>query len=42
VVLMTVAYARKIRFEERQLRAHFGAAYDDYARHVRALIPFVA
>lgn len=29
-----------IRFEERALRARFGAAYDEYARQVPALVPW--
>jgi protein-S-isoprenylcysteine O-methyltransferase Ste14 len=29
----------RIRIEERLLREQFGAAYDDYARNVPALIP---
>jgi protein-S-isoprenylcysteine O-methyltransferase Ste14 len=41
VVLMTVAYARKIPVEEKQLRDHFGEAYATYAREVKALLPFV-
>jgi protein-S-isoprenylcysteine O-methyltransferase Ste14 len=40
-VIMAVAYARKLRLEEAQLREVFGAAYDEYRRHSRALIPWV-
>ena len=41
VALLSAAYIRKIAVEERQLRAHFGAAYEEYAKHVRAFIPFL-
>ena len=41
VALLVVAYARKIRLEEASLRVLFGAAYDEYSRSTRALIPFV-
>jgi protein-S-isoprenylcysteine O-methyltransferase Ste14 len=27
--------------EEQMLRAHFGAAYDDYRKRVAAIIPFI-
>ncbi|MFO1186586.1 MAG: isoprenylcysteine carboxylmethyltransferase family protein [Alphaproteobacteria bacterium] len=33
--------APRILIEERVLREHFGAAYDDYAARVKRLIPFV-
>jgi protein-S-isoprenylcysteine O-methyltransferase Ste14 len=33
--------ALRILREERVLRAHFGAAYDDYARRIKRLIPFI-
>ena len=39
--LMTVAYVRKIRLEERNLDQLFGAAYAEYRRTTRALIPWV-
>jgi len=35
------SFLYKLRLEERVMRETFGAAYDDYARKVRALIPFV-
>ena len=38
-VIMTIAYARKLRLEEAQLREVFGPAYDEYRKHSRALIP---
>jgi protein-S-isoprenylcysteine O-methyltransferase Ste14 len=41
VLLLAAAYARKIRLEEASLRALFGAAYTEYARATRALIPFL-
>lgn len=39
--LMTAAYVRKIRLEERNLDEVFGAAYADYRRTTRALIPWI-
>ncbi len=39
--LYAVGIARKIVAEEELLRGHFGAAYDDYRRKVRAIIPFI-
>jgi protein-S-isoprenylcysteine O-methyltransferase Ste14 len=39
--IMTAAYARKIRLEEQNLDEVFGAAYADYRRTTRALIPGV-
>jgi protein-S-isoprenylcysteine O-methyltransferase Ste14 len=41
VVLVAIAYARKIRLEEKNLREVFGASYDDYVRSTRALVPWV-
>ena len=41
VVLVAIAYARKIRLEEKNLREVFGASYDDYVRSTRALLPWV-
>ena len=41
VFLFIVAYLRKIRIEEKWLIAHFGQAYKDYRKDVRALIPFI-
>lgn len=39
--IMTMAYARKIRLEERNLRNEFGPAYEEYRRATWALIPGV-
>jgi len=39
VVIIAIAYWRKIRLEERHLSAVFGAAYDDYRKESWALIP---
>lgn len=41
VVLALLAFAQRIIIEERFMRQLFGAAYDNYARGVRALIPGV-
>jgi protein-S-isoprenylcysteine O-methyltransferase Ste14 len=41
VLLFIDAYLRKIRIEEKWLIAHFGQAYEDYRKDVRALIPFI-
>ena len=38
-VVMTLAYARKIRLEEQNLRNEFGTAYEEYRRDTWALIP---
>jgi protein-S-isoprenylcysteine O-methyltransferase Ste14 len=35
------SFRRKSRVEEGLMREQFGAAYDEYTRHVPALIPFV-
>jgi protein-S-isoprenylcysteine O-methyltransferase Ste14 len=40
-VLIALGIARKIMVEEEMLRAHFGAAYDDYRKKVAAIIPFI-
>ncbi len=40
LALIAFAYARKIRIEERVLAAEFGAAWDDYRRRSRALVPW--
>jgi len=39
VALMLVPLVARIRSEERLLRQHFGAEYDDYARHTWRLVP---
>ncbi len=41
IPLVLVAFMRKIHLEERWLAARFGGAYDDYRRHVKALIPYL-
>lgn len=41
VALSIVVFLRKIFLEERVLIGHFGDAYRDYRRQVRALIPFI-
>ena len=41
VVLIAIAYARKIRLEEASLRSAFGAEYDEYRRASWALVPGV-
>lgn len=41
VVVLTVAYLRKIRIEEKWLIERFGQTYLDYKKNVKALIPFV-
>jgi protein-S-isoprenylcysteine O-methyltransferase Ste14 len=41
VILAGVAFWRKLTIEEAVMRGQFGAAYDRYADHTRALIPFV-
>ena len=35
------AFWRKLRIEERWMRAQFGSAYDEYSSRVAALVPFV-
>jgi protein-S-isoprenylcysteine O-methyltransferase Ste14 len=39
VVLVVIAFARKMRLEEQWMREVFGASYDDYRRRVPALVP---
>ena len=39
LVLVGIAYARKIRMEEQNLHALFGAAWEDYARATGPLLP---
>jgi protein-S-isoprenylcysteine O-methyltransferase Ste14 len=41
VVIVGVAYWRKLTIEEAVMRRQFGAAYDRYAERTPALIPFV-
>jgi protein-S-isoprenylcysteine O-methyltransferase Ste14 len=41
LALMTLAYARKIRMEERVLRDEFGDAYETYRRRTSALLPWI-
>lgn len=41
VALLVIAYARKIALEERNLEGVFGAAWEDYRRHSRALVPWL-
>jgi protein-S-isoprenylcysteine O-methyltransferase Ste14 len=41
IAVITFAYWRKIRLEERNLTELFGAAYGDYRRRTRALVPWV-
>jgi protein-S-isoprenylcysteine O-methyltransferase Ste14 len=41
LVLVLIAYARKIRMEEAHLHAAFGPAYADYTQHSWRLIPRV-
>ena len=41
VVLAFWALWRKLRIEEQWMRQQFGAAYEEYARSVAALVPFV-
>ncbi len=39
--ILYLALLRKYRLEERWMRERFGAAYDDYCRRVKALMPFL-
>lgn len=41
VVIALLSLWRKLRLEERWMRENFGARYDDYARRVKALVPFI-
>lgn len=41
VGLVFIALLRKLHLEERWMRKLFGDAYENYSRHVRALIPYV-
>jgi protein-S-isoprenylcysteine O-methyltransferase Ste14 len=40
-VVAVASFWYKLSIEERVMRETFGAAYDDYARKVRALVPFL-
>lgn len=39
LIIISVAYWRKVRLEEQHLRGHFGRAYDDYRKKSWRLIP---
>jgi len=41
VVIAFLALWRKLRFEERWMREHFGPAYQAYSERVAALVPFL-
>ncbi len=41
IVLVLIAFLRKIKLEERWLRERFGPKYMEYQRKVKALIPFM-
>lgn len=41
VVLVFVALWRKLKLEEKWMRAQFGQPYEDYSRHVAALVPYI-
>src|SRR5271166_2510094 len=41
VALVFVALWRKLRLEEKWMRAQFGESYDTYSRRVAALVPYV-
>jgi protein-S-isoprenylcysteine O-methyltransferase Ste14 len=41
LALLTLAYVRKTRLEEKILREHFGHVYDDYRRDSWALVPWL-
>ena len=41
LAIALTSFVRKLRLEERWMREHFGDAYEQYCRRVRALIPFV-
>ena len=41
VVIVFAALWRKLKLEERWMREQFGAAYNDYAKRVSALVPFL-
>jgi protein-S-isoprenylcysteine O-methyltransferase Ste14 len=39
--MATLVLVVKMRFEEKLMTEHFAEQYDDYRRHVKALIPFI-
>ena len=41
VAIVLASLWRKLRLEERWMRERFGTVYDDYARRVKALVPYV-
>jgi protein-S-isoprenylcysteine O-methyltransferase Ste14 len=41
LVIVTLAYWRKIRMEERAMAATFGADHEAYRRDTWALVPFL-
>jgi protein-S-isoprenylcysteine O-methyltransferase Ste14 len=41
VVIISWAFWRKLRIEERWMREQFGDAYETYSRRVSALVPFI-
>jgi protein-S-isoprenylcysteine O-methyltransferase Ste14 len=41
LILVVASFVYKMRIEERLMRQTFGAAYDAYAREVKALVPYV-
>ncbi len=41
IVLLVIAFLRKIRLEERYLRERLGSEYIEYQKRVKVLIPFV-
>ena len=41
VIFQFIAYSRRIKHEESQMTGKLGAAYADYARTVKTLIPYV-
>jgi protein-S-isoprenylcysteine O-methyltransferase Ste14 len=41
VAMAALAYVRKIRLEEANMRVAFGPAYEDYCKDSRALVPWV-
>ena len=41
IIVFAIGTMIRVRNEERLLRAAFGAEFDDYARRVPAVIPFL-